>query len=165
MHLQRQLSRKLYEEHVAILQLLERLEGALARLKDVPPRWSDPTWGPLLAQLAGALEHEVTRHFALEEQQLFPRLRASGEGDLVELLLEEHAAIRDVVKPLLGLIARARADALDAAGWRALKIAGLELAERLGSHAGKEQGSLVPLIDELLDEATDGELFAGYAMS
>jgi len=165
MELQRQISRKLHEEHVAVLGLLGRFEKSLARLRGEPPAADDPVWSTLLAQLATALEYEITRHFSLEEEQLFPRLHQRGEGELAELLFEEHEAIRAVTRPLLGLIERARRAALDAAGWRALKAAGLELVERLGSHAEKEQGALVPLVDEMLDEATDRELFAAYAMT
>jgi hemerythrin-like domain-containing protein len=165
MELQRQISRKLYEEHVAVLGLLSRFEKSLARLRAEPPAADDPVWSALFAQLATALEYEITRHFDLEEEQLFPRLHQRGEDELAELLFEEHETIRAVTRPLLGLIERARAAELDAAGWRALKAAGLELVERLGSHAEKEQGALVPLVDEMLDEATDAELFAAYAMS
>jgi hemerythrin-like domain-containing protein len=163
MELQRQISRKLYEEHVAVLDLLGRFGRALARQGDAPPAAEDPAWRVLLAQLDTALEYEITRHFDLEETQLFPRLHARGEGDLAELLFEDHEMIRAVTRPLLGLVARARAGGLDAAGWRSLKAAGLELVERLGSHAEKEQGALVPLVDEMLDEATDVELWANYS--
>lgn len=162
MELQRQISRKLYEEHVAIIDLLGRFGRALERLGAAPPAADDPAWRVLLAQLGTALEHEVTRHFDLEETQLFPRLHARGEGDLAELLFEDHELIRAVTRPLLGLVARAQAGGLDAAGWRSLKASGLELVERLGSHAEKEQGALVPLVDEMLDEATDQELWTLY---
>lgn len=165
MGLQRQVSRRLHEEHLAILDLLGRFAPPLARLQGAPQAPDEALWRTLLAQLAGALEHEVTRHFALEEEQLFPRLRARGESDLADLLLEEHEAIRAVARPLLALILAARTGELDAAGWRALKPAGLELVERLESHALKEEGALVPLVDEMLDEATDDELFAAYALS
>lgn len=163
MELQRQISRMLHEEHVAVLALLGRFEQSLSRLRGEPPAAGDPVWSALLAQLATALEYEITRHFDLEETQLFPRLHARGEGDLAELLFEEHVAIREVTRPLLGLIARGRAGELDAAGWQALKVSGLELVERLGSHAQKEQGALVPVVDEMLDEATDRELWNEYA--
>ena len=163
MTLQRQISRKLHEEHIAIIGLLERFAGALARLKAGPPAVDDPLWSTLLAQLGTALEYEITRHFDLEEKQLFPRLEARGEGELAELLSEEHAAIREVTRPLLRLIERARAAELDAAGWKTLKTLGLELAERLGSHAQKEEGALVPLVDEMLDEATDSALWNACA--
>jgi hemerythrin-like domain-containing protein len=165
MELQGQISRRLHEEHVAILDLLGRFGQSLARLRGEPPAAGDPVWDTLLAQLATALEYEITRHFSLEEEQLFPRLHQHGEGELAELLLEEHEVIRAATRPLLGLIQRARSGGLDAAGWRSLKISGLELVERLSSHAGKEEGALVPLVDEMLDEATDRELFAAYAMT
>jgi hypothetical protein len=163
MEFQRQTSRRLWQEHVNVLGLLGSFGRALARLGAAPPAAGDPGWSVLLAQVAGALEHEVTRHFQLEEEQLFPRLEARGDGDLVELLLEEHAVIREVSETLQPLLARARGGALDAAGWRALKASGLELVERLGSHAEKEQGALVPLVDEILDEQADREIAAGYA--
>jgi len=162
MSLQRQISRKLHDEHVAIIDLLGRFARALARLGAAPPAADDATWRVLLAQIGTALEYEITRHFDLEETQLFPRLHARGEGQLAELLFEDHEMIRGVTRPLLGLVARAQAGELDAAGWRSLKTAGLELADRLGSHAQKEQGALVPLVDEMLDEATDQELWDQY---
>jgi hemerythrin-like domain-containing protein len=163
MDLQRQISRKLYEEHVAVIDLLGRFARALERLTGGPPAADDAAWRMLPAQVATALEHEISRHFELEETQIFPRLHERGEGDLAELLLEDHELIRGVTRPLLGLLAQAQAGGLDAAGWRTLKALGLELAERLGSHAEKEQGALVPLVDEMLDEATDEELWKIYA--
>jgi hemerythrin-like domain-containing protein len=163
MELVRQISRKLHEEHVAILDLLGRFEQSLTRLQGQPPAGDDPAWRGLLTQLEAALQYEVTHHFDLEEEQLFPRLHQRGEGDLAELLFEEHEAIRAVVRPLLGLIERAAAGGLDGAGWKALRVSGLELVERLGSHAQKEEGSLVPLVDEMLDEQTDRDLWSEYA--
>lgn len=164
MEFQRQISRKLYEEHIAVIGLLERFGQALAGLRaQQPPAADDPLWGVLLAQLGSALQYEITRHFDLEEDQLFPRLHARGEGELAEMLFEEHEAIREVTHPLLELISRARLGGLDAAGWRSLKANGLELVERLSSHAQKEQGALVPLVDEMLDETTDEALWTEYA--
>ena len=46
---------------------------------------------------------------------------------------------------------------------RSLKGYGLELVERLTSHAQKEQGALVPLVDEMLDAQTDDTLWNEYA--
>ena len=162
MDLQRQTSRKLYEEHVAVIDLLDRFARALGRVGAAPPAADDQEWRVLLPQVSTALQYEITRHFDLEETQLFPRLHERGEGDLAELLFEDHEVIREVARPLLGLVASAQAGALDAAGWRALKASGLELAERLSAHAEKEQGALVPLVDEMLDEATDMEIWTQY---
>jgi hypothetical protein len=62
-------------------------------------------------------------------------------------------------------LARARAHRLDGPGWQSLKVSGMELVERLSSHAEKEQAALVPLIDELLDEQTDRELSETYGLA
>ena len=157
-----QISRRLHREHEAIIGLLAHFEQALVRLTTLPPGPEDSLWPSLLAKLDEALRHEVTRHFALEEEQLFPRLHQHGEGDLADLLAEEHATIRAVADPLLDLIRRARREGLDADGWRSLKMLGLELAERLTSHAQKEEGALVPLVDDILDETTDSAIAMDY---
>ena len=51
--------------------------------------------------------------------------------------------------------------------WRkslpALRVTALELAERLVSHVQKEEMSLLPALEDLLDEATDAELALAYA--
>lgn len=146
-----------------MIALLARFEQALVRLASPPPAPGDATWPDLLPRIEIALRHEVTRHFELEEEQLFPRLREHGEGDLADLLAEEHATIREVAVPLLDLIQQAKRGELDSAGWRLLKMHGLELAERLTSHAQKEEGALVPLVDDLLDEETDSAIAMEYA--
>jgi len=163
MEFERQISRKLHEEHMGTLSLLSRFESALIRLGEQPPGRDDPVWHGLLGQLGEVLQYEITRHFDLEEDQLFPRLHQCGEGELAELLFEEHEAIRSTVRPLLGLIARAAAGELDAAAWKGFKISGLQLVEQLGSHAQREEGALVPLVDQMLDEQTDRDLWNEYA--
>jgi hemerythrin-like domain-containing protein len=159
--LARHTSRRLFEEHIAVIALLERFGQTLARLAAAPAA-DDPAWRRLLPELTAALEHEITGHFDLEEKQLFPRLVAYGAGDLADLLLEEHGAIRAVSRPLLDLLKLARAGSLDGAGWKSLRALGLELVERLSAHAQMEQGSMVPLVDEMLDETTDMEIWNAY---
>ena len=161
MELQRQVSRGLHEEHQAVLGLLDRFAGALARLK-APPAADDPVWRHLLVQLETAMQYEVTRHFALEEDQIFPRLHAYGAGDLADMLFEDHESIRPPAQSLIDLVGRARAGSLDAAGWRSLKACGMEVVDLLGSHARKEEESLVPIVDEMLDEETDNALWIEY---
>ena len=80
-----QVTRRLHEEHVATLALCSRLEATLAAGK------TDPV---LMRAAAAALAGEIERHFAFEESDLFPRLRAAGEGELADLLHEEHVTIR-----------------------------------------------------------------------
>jgi hemerythrin-like domain-containing protein len=165
MDLKRHTSRILHEEHVAVLALLGRFEQALRPLQSGPPGPENAAWAPLLDQLETALQHEITRHFDLEEDQLFPRLREHGEGELAELLLEEHAAIRDVAGIVLDLLPRAARRELDALDWRTFRVRGLELVDRLGSHARMEEDALVPVVDEMLDESTDMEIWNAHAAS
>ena len=145
----RQISRRLHEEHEATLALWSRLEASLAANK---------TDAALLAAAAAALADELERHFAFEESELFPRLAAAGEADIGELLAEEHAAIRAAGREFIAL-AKSNADA------PRLRPLGLELAERLIAHVQKEEMSLLPSLDDLLDEAADAELVQAYALA
>jgi iron-sulfur cluster repair protein YtfE (RIC family) len=142
----RQVSRRLHEEHVATLALWSRVESALAAGK------ADPA---LMRAAAASLAEEIAHHFDFEERELFPRLAEAGEGDIAELLKEEHATIRDAAARFMAL---SRGDFSPE-----LRTLGLELAERLVSHVQKEEMSLLPALDDLLDEAADGELAAAYA--
>lgn len=160
----RQTSQRLYEEHVASLQLLGRVERVFTgRAGAYPPVADDPTWVSVARALLGAIDVEVARHFEFEERDLFPRLVEAGDGDLAALLIEEHATIRDVAQPLADLLRQALAGGLQHEQWQTMKMLALEFSERLGSHAQKEDGALLPLLESLLDEDTDRELFGAYA--
>lgn len=143
----RQVSRRLHEEHVASIALWTRVEAALAAGK------MDPA---LMRTAAASLAEEIERHFAFEETELFPRLAAGGEGDIAELLLEEHSTIRLAAARLSDLVR----DNIFENETRAL---GLELAERLVSHVQKEEMSMLPVLDDLLDEDVDAELMMQLA--
>lgn len=162
MSYQRQVSRTLDDEHRANLALLDRVERAFARA----PR-SGNAADAELAQLAGALgrhiEQEIGRHFDFEERELFPRMTDAGDGDMAALLAEEHDAIRAVARELAPLASAAAAGTLDEAGWSALKRGALEMVERQVAHIQKETMALLPLLDDLLDEADDRELAFAYA--
>ena len=160
----RQTNRRLYEEHVATLQLLARVERVFSgRAGAYPPAADDAAWPPFVRALLAAIDVEIARHFEFEERDLFPRLEEAGDGDLAALFGEEHATIRAVAEPLAGLLRRALADGLAPQQWQTLKVQALEFCERLGSHAQKEDGALLPVLENLLDEDTDRELFGAYA--
>lgn len=148
MSFNRQVSRRLHEEHEATLALWGRFEQA-AGARD---------WTPdeeLLRRCASALAEEISHHFEFEEAELFPRLTEAGEGDIAELLTEDHAAIRAAAQDFNS--------ALQARNWPQLKPAGLELSERLLAHVQKEEMSLLPALEDLLDEETDARLALAYA--
>ena len=146
MPFQRQVTRRLHEEHEATLALWGRAQ----RLPIKP----DAEAVQLLRRAAAALQGEIGRHFRFEEEALFPRLAAAGEGELGELLGEEHAVIRD---------AAARLDAaLGAQRLETARAVAMELAEVILSHVQKEELSLLPAVDDVLDEQADAELSAEY---
>jgi DUF438 domain-containing protein len=143
----RQVSRRLHEEHQATLALWSRVEASLAAGK------ADAA---LMRAAAAQLADEVERHFAFEEEELFPRLAAAGEGDIALLLGEEHEAIRAAAARFMALVRDNPADP-------SLRPLGLELAERLVSHVQKEEMSMLPALDDLLDEGADRDLCLAYA--
>lgn len=156
--------RRLHEEHAAVFDLCRRMEQAFSRQADAPAA-NDSEWKSLLGKIKLAMEHEVWRHFNFEEKSLWPLLNESGDGDLAVLLDEEHEVIRDVAEALTSGIAQAQAGQLAPAAWQNLKTAALEFAERLVSHAQKEDLSLLPVLDNLLTPEQDNELFGAYAMA
>ena len=164
MDFQRQTNRRLYEEHAATLQLLARVERVFSgRAGAYPPPADDAAWSPFARTLLGAIEGELARHFEFEERDLFPRLEDAGDGDLVALLNEEHTTIRAVAQALAELLRQSLDAGLRPEQWQTMKTRALEFNERLGSHAEKEDGALLPLLENLLDEDTDRELFGAYA--
>ena len=150
MDFQRQTSRAIDAEHRTALALYGKLEQALvARDREALDR--------LAAPLARHLVDEVVRHFDFEERELFPRLAEAGEGDIAELLAEEHAAIREVAAVLLPL-AQAGPASLSAARYDEFRRHALELVERQVAHIQKESMALLPMLDELLDDEADRAL-------
>ncbi len=157
MELNRHISRRLHEEHTATLGLWGSVERALVGSGSHRPPAEAETLR-LLRRAAAALDEEVGRHFAFEEKELFPRLAAAGEGDIAALLAEEHVTIRAAAKEFAPLVAAG----LDAHGWERARALALELTERLVAHVHKEEMSLLPALDDLLDEIADRELTEAY---
>ena len=154
-------SRQLDQEHRDSLAMLGRLERALL---DVPAGGvPDGSFAALAKQVARAVRGEVDRHFRFEEDALFPRLHAGGEGDLADLLLEEHGTIRKSAEDLLPLLQAAADGALDAGRFAVLKPGALEFVERLEAHIHKETAALLPAVDAVLDDAVDREIALAYA--
>ena len=126
----KEVSRALDDEHRATLDLLGRAGQAFAR---APRPGTDEAAevSRVAASLAQFIDEHIARHFGFEEAELFPRLADAGDGDLAELLPEEHVAIRAVAAGIAAARAAAAAGTLDDAGFAALKRGALELVERL----------------------------------
>ena len=165
MNATRQTARALHEEHRANLDLLARVETALARASRSGLRQAAAP-GSELARLMAALEsqlrQDVERHFVFEETELFTRMAESGDGAIASLLQAEHETLREVAAELLPLAHAAAQGTLDDAGWTALARDALELVERQVSHIQKEEMALLPLLEDLLDDETDRRLAMEY---
>jgi hemerythrin-like domain-containing protein len=155
-----QVSHLLDEEHAGTLALLDALERAIPGAARAAPA-VEPDYLRLIGRLHEHLLQHVPRHFAFEEEALFPRLAASGEGDLCELLTEEHVAINAVIAEIEPLAARVQT--LDAGAHAALRRGIGELAERLRGHIDKETMALLPACDDCIDDDADQALALGYA--
>ncbi len=158
----RQVCHTLDSEHRANLELLGRVEQAFARA----PREGaagDPAFTTLAGAFVRLIEQDITRHFAFEERELFPRMAEAGEGDIAALLRQEHDTIREVAAEILPLAQSAAAGTLDHGGFVRLKRGALEMVERQVAHIQKETMALLPLLDDLLDDETDRELAFAYS--
>lgn len=155
-----QVSQALDSEHRNNLDVLGRVEQALARSASTA---TDVELARLLPAFIRLIEQDIGRHFDFEESELFPRMAESGDGDMAELMREEHDAIREVAAEVLPLARSAAAGSLDRAGFDALRRGASELIERQVAHIQKETMALLPLLDDLLDEDLDRDLAFAYA--
>jgi iron-sulfur cluster repair protein YtfE (RIC family) len=155
-----QVGRMLDEDHRANLDLLSRVEAAVGRAASVE---SDPKLPALLREFANVMEMDIERHFRFEEDELFPKLEQAGDGAIVALMEQEHDAIREVAEELLPLVREVVAGPVDEETWDRLRLGVLELVERQLSHIQKETMAVLPLLEDVLDPETDGELALGYA--
>ena len=153
-----QVGRTLDDEHRTNLALLEKVEHALTRIA-----YSDPAFTGLMSQFARAMEHDIERHFQFEEESLFPLMREAGDGEMADLMVEEHGVIREIACELLPLARTAAAGEMDERQRVLLKQHALEMVERQVAHIQKETMALLPMLDDLLDQETDRELAFAYA--
>jgi hemerythrin-like domain-containing protein len=153
-----QTGRMLDEEHRSNLALLERMERAIGGAPEATPELRR-----LLGEFAHCMDVEIGRHFEFEEHQLFPLLVDAGDGPIAALMREEHDAIREVAEELLPLAREVAQGIVDEEAWDRLRLGTLELIERQVAHIQKETMAVLPLLEDLLDPETDGELALGYA--
>jgi hemerythrin-like domain-containing protein len=155
----------LHDEHRANVALMERLERIIAHHRHGPPGPADRAVVQLLADLPTSLETEVQRHFAFEEERLFPYLAAVGDSAIGEHLTEEHAAMRPLGVRIAALARDAAARGFDAASWEEFRRSGRELCERMLAHVQKEEMALLPLVEDTMDAETAARLLQDYLES
>jgi hemerythrin-like domain-containing protein len=152
----------LHNEHEATLALLDQLEKLVARGGSGKRDSLDASH---LRATANFIDTELRRHFDFEEQSLFGLLAEAGDDEICEHLLHEHEQLLGL-GARLGVLARgAAAGTLDAAGEQELKRVALQFAAELRGHIDKEESSLLPALEDALDEQTDARLNEAYALT
>ena len=162
MNFTNRISRMLHEEHLATVALMDRLDQLIARHRHEPPKTGDPIVLQLLSDLSNAVEGEIQRHFAFEEEHLFPYLGAIGEAEIGAHLTDEHVAIRPIALRIAALARETAARGFDEASWEDFRRNRWELCERLRGHVQKEEMALLPLIESSMDADTETRLLQDY---
>lgn len=157
------ISQALHDEHRATIALVERLEQLIARHRRDLPDAKAPAVTQLLADLATGVEEEVERHFAFEESRLFAFLAEAGDTEISAHLTDEHNAMRPLGKTISALAREASVLGFEQDSWNEFCRIGQELCERMLAHIQKEEMALLPLIDEMIDAETDGQLYQDYS--
>ncbi len=157
------ISQTLHDEHGATVALMERLEQFLARSRRGGALGKvDSSVARLLSDLSTGVEVEVERHFAFEENRLFPYLEAMGDADIGAHLTSEHAAIRPLGARVAAIARAAAANGFAPAEWEEFVRLAQELSDRMLAHVQKEEMALLPVIEENMDAETETRLYQEY---
>ena len=152
----------LHDEHSATTALVQRLQQVIARHRRSLPSADDPAIAPLFTDLSSGAVAEVERHFAFEEQALFPYLDAMGEEAIRLQLTKEHCVLRPLWVRLAALARELTAHGRDEAKWTEFRRVGDELCEPMLAHVQKEEMALLPLLEESMDGPTEARLYQEY---
>lgn len=155
----------LHREHETTLATLGQLEALLNKQGfKKPADMNDSKAQTAVRDTVATLSNEIGRHFAFEEEHLFPLLSQTGEDDIGEFLKEEHDSIRPLAEEAVELGRAALKGGFDEASWKRFHQIASELIEREMYHIQKEEMAVLAAISSVLDEAADRELAARYEM-
>ena len=143
-------------EHRAIDGGIEAYIASLASADTADP-------APLLAALSG-----LRRHIYLEEEFLFPPLKAAGLMGPIFVMLREHGQLWRQMDTLDALLASGADSTTPGNGSAlrnasALRTACTDLLSLLDAHNSKEEPIIYTQADELLGTTASGELLAFLA--
>jgi hemerythrin-like domain-containing protein len=153
---------RLHDEHMATLTLLERLERFVANNR--PPEAGDTGARTLLVDLAVAFENEIWRHFTFEEKYLFDYFAQSGDTEMAQHLTTEHEQIRNVGVRIISMARAAAASGFLPSAWNEFRLLARQLAEQLTAHVHKEEGVMIPLLQDSMESNTEEQLYMEYVM-
>ena len=166
MHYDSQIAQVLHDEHMRIIDLMNRLESfTTGRQAKSAPAADDAAAAALLADLNAELQDTAGHHFAFEEDNIFPALTAIGDVAIPHMLRQEHDLLRNLSEVMLPMVQKARDGGFMADDWEAFRELALELVERQITHIQKEEMGLLPALSGVFEEQEDGELALLYAES
>ena len=151
----------LHQDYLVTLALLERLEALFKKYpaKKTPPADAADV-SAVLNDAVRVLEEEVGRHFAFEEEHLFPRFTEFAGPGIPMMLGDEHEAIRGLAGTLIDLARSASEGGFTADAWAGFHRLGSQLIEREVFHVQKEEMGFLPALDQTLDGDADATLLA-----
>ena len=161
----RQIAQMFHDEHLVTVATLERFEALLTTCRTGPPAelGEGGESARTLRDIQMLITSDVVVHFGFEESHLFPLLTEAGDGEMGALLTEEHGSILLVAEPL-GELCRAICEGgASDADWRELRRLGGDFVEQMLGHIQKEEMGLLLSLDDVVDQARDGELVMEYA--
>lgn len=158
----RRTAQLLHEDHQQTIVVIEALDELIAKARKKAPDTTDPTVRKTLEKATGAIEEEVSQHFAFEENELFTRLEEMGDVAIGEHLRGEHAALLPLGEAVGAMARTALEDGFTDESWASFRNTSGELIERMFAHIQKEEMALLPALEDLLDAETDMELSSAY---
>ncbi|MCP4211553.1 MAG: hemerythrin domain-containing protein [Halieaceae bacterium] len=161
----RRTAQLLHEDHQQTIIVIEALDQLIARARKKAPDTNDPIVRKTLENASGAIEEEISQHFAFEENQLFTRLEEMGDVSIGEHLRGEHRALLPLGQAVGTMARTALANGFTDESWATFLNTSGELIERMFAHIQKEEMALLPALEDLLDAETDIELSTAYADS
>jgi hemerythrin-like domain-containing protein len=165
MEYDRQIARLLHDEHINTLAVLDRFDGMLRKFRKTPPddMAAEPELTRALRDVESLIASEIGGHFDFEEQELFPRLAAFGDGVMGELLTEEHRTLQNTGGQLANDCADLQSGEFEASEWTRFRREAADFAEIMTGHIQKEEMGLLMALEAMLDQDTDQELAMAYS--
>ena len=158
------LGQTLHDEHRRTLEVMNALEDKI--LGNTASRPFDPSDNDdrrQLQDLIAIVDHDAGTHFRFEEEVLFPIFDEAGAGDMTQMLMQEHEAIRTLGSQLRSLAEGALQNGFDGAAWTDFRNAAMDLTQSVTFHIQKEEMGLVGRLSFFVDPETDGQLAMRYA--
>ena len=157
------IDKMLHEEHVAAMDIINKLEVRLGNGK----------WGRrldcsvaadkgLMEELIAMMDGEVSLHLPFEEKELFPRLDELGFEDVTNMLFDEHEAIRSLIKTIRPLVAEALANGFKEDKWSIFYGQLADFASLVIFHIQKEEMGVISRLTMLLGTEECQKLASTY---